>query len=87
MTANVLKSTMLALALLVTASCAHQPQQATSQLSASSSAENKQQIADLLNRYQQAMRSADIPGIAATLPVALSNCFHAPLITLRPAPL
>ena len=81
MTANVLKSTMLALALLVTASCAHQPQQATSQLSASSSAENKQQIADLLNRYQQAMRSADIPGISATLHDDVVTTFQGKLTT------
>ena len=81
MTANVLKSTMLALALLVTASCAHQPQQATSQLSTSSSAENKQQIVDVLNHYQQAMRNADIAGISATLHDDVVTTFQGKLTT------
>lgn len=63
-----LKSTMLALVLLVTASCAQvQPQQENTTLSATSSTESKQEIVDLLARYQQAMRQADIPGISSTL--------------------
>lgn len=82
MKANVLKSTMVALALLATASCAHHhPQQATSKLSATSSAENKQQIVDVLNHYQQAMRNADIAGISATLHDDVVTTFQGKLTT------
>ena len=66
---HVLKGTMLTLALLATTSCAQiQPQQTKSTPSAAtSSAKSKQQIVDLLSRYQQAMRHADMSGISATL--------------------
>ena len=59
---------MLALILATGAACAHSEQpSANTEWPAVAQTAERQQIIELLQRYQQAMRTADIEGIAATL--------------------